>query len=255
MEGIMPLNTPLRRLGDIVYILTNEGVLIRNAVGQVSTDGSYALLNEDTRKHFFDLEEALCAAEVLIRYRLTHDTLTDTIRSELSGRLALLRDPACVSLLATQPIQVRQPIFAPTFLSKEPALPEPAFPTEYFEPGTPVWMIITPSSNVMFSGYWRPKPYFLLSTVVSKASLRYALGYRLEYKLSGSHFFADPHRMFADEQTARHRMQTLFAEETGGSIELDAISVFTIEEELAAWEEQLRRTSGNDSSAQVIRAS
>lgn len=250
----MPLNTPLRRLGDIVYILTNEGVLIRNAVGQVSTDGSYALLNEDTRKHFFDLEEALHAAEVLIQYRLAHETLADTIRSELSGRLALLRDPACVSLLATQPIQVRQPTLAPTFLSKEPALPEPAFPAKYIEPGTPVWMIITPTSHVNHIRYWRPKPYFLLSTVVSEVSLRFMLGYRVKYNLSGSNFPADTHRMFTDEQTARRHMQALFAEETGGVIEQDAISVFTAEEELAAWEAQSNRFRGDDSSVVCVEA-
>lgn len=161
-------------LGREVFVLSNDGEVVRTMVAKIGPEGHYALLNgiplviwDNPAKpsHWFTFEDALAAAQERIKIqmaRLQKQLAALTKRSiqmeAEEAKTAVMGAPYKVADLSGNhpPRRTRQ-------------LKKVVIPVNYLNPGSTVYVCITPQTKNPRLGY-RPHKLFVLETKIKEVS-------------------------------------------------------------------------------------
>ena len=219
-----------RRIGEPVFVVLSDGNIIRTAIKSLGKDG-YGLFSSKGGKQFFDFDEAVDAAEQTIQRMIDSGDMTRKEEAALQERLLLLRTPDFRGGVFIQELIQDSQMMG---LSPERSLGnEVVFPTDYFLPGQKVFGIVTPMSHYIMSPGWRPRPYFILKTIIEEVSFTDKWAGNLYYRFGSTHYRFAYNRIFGDKEAALQCMMKVFAEETGGTILSVNVPIFSSEEEEA----------------------
>lgn len=149
-------------LGQEVFILSSDGSVVRTRIAKIFADGRYLFLDGTDSRHWFSYDEAVLAATELalakekqLRQRLTalrkmrRHLVTD------EARCAVMSKPLKVVNLSDTELRVRTR-----------KLKDIKIPVKYFQPGTMVYIAVTPNIR---TGKFEYRPYesFILEVPIS----------------------------------------------------------------------------------------
>lgn len=219
-----------RRIGDEVFCVDRAGVIMRTAVKEVGLEGRYSLLHETGSQHFLGIDEALGGSEAILKELLKSDDITKRQEADIAERLRNLRTEETRTAILSQELEMGSQLHG--IVPKRGLDPATVFPSEYLEPGTDVFGIVTPDTHNTMSPAWRPHPYFILATRVLSVSFSPVRPGGLYYRLEGTWYSFASDRLFAAEEDARKGVVAVFEEETSGTILPERVRVIPAGEEM-----------------------
>lgn len=161
------------RLGQEVFVLSSTGEVVRTMIaeirlGEMRIKSSYTLLNggNSFQPHWFTYEEALHAAQDWIKVRAV--ILRQQLAVDRKKFKRLATDEAREKVMTT-PYRVVNFNSHDEGSRRTRSLKKVVIPDKYPEPGTVVYVLITPKIKPLQFEY-RPFPYFVLETVVTRVS-------------------------------------------------------------------------------------
>jgi hypothetical protein len=212
-----------RRIGEPIFAVQREGKVVLSAVKSLTKDGYESFSDSfDTYAQFFDFDEAAVAAEKIIHQIIEAGECSINEAASLREYLSQLRTPEFRAEVLNQDlVEGRQlnGVIPAKVLGKEII-----FPTDYFLPGQTVFGIITPKMHSS-NPEWRPRPYFILKTMIEEVGFSNAWPGNVYYHLKDTAYRLNHENLFPTEKTARETLVKVFAEETGGNIALENIQV------------------------------
>jgi hypothetical protein len=185
----------------------------------------------------FDLNEVL---------RVSKQRLCDTIeqidsikrKENLTALLDLIdKNPESLKeKLRTETIHFYRPLplFAPVEpegIVKESMIPKP---DSYYEPGTVVWVAISPHSHNLFSPAWRPAAYFILKTKIK--SVRW-FHWGVTSEIDSHYRIHDMNQIFTSLEDAKIGLCKIIEEQAPAKALPDNFQIFTSQDEKKAFAE------------------
>lgn len=160
------------RLGQEVFVLSDENNVVRTAICEIRTDGSYGFFNgqHSLCRHWFTYEEAVNVAKAKIA---EHIKILRNVAKKLSRKSKYLDMDEVQQEVRTSPYKVVS-YDGPEARRRTRKLKKIVVPKKYIKPGNMVYAVITPQlfahvRNQFFVVY-RPYEYFVLETMIKSVS-------------------------------------------------------------------------------------
>lgn len=158
------------KLGQKVFVLSEEGNIVRTMVAGIESDGDYRLLNGGTNydRHWFSFDEALVAASEHLEARRAK--LRKALRV-LAAKGRELQSESYRSGVENAWYGIVDPKYDETQEFRPRTKKAVSVPKKYLKPGQCVFAIITPVTPSRYSWrevLYRPHQHFVLETSVKK---------------------------------------------------------------------------------------
>lgn len=235
-----------RYIGQQGFSVTPEGVVVRALITSLVYEKGRIVVNHGNT--FFDAfsQAQTCAEKILEKIRSSSDSVTARIRA--NNYIATLRTGITEENLKTASFPIESPL--PDMIKLRAGFQLPAntvIPKNKFEIGQEVYAIITPYTHYTMVPKWTTPLYFLLQLDVLAISLGLFKPLRCNYSLGRgeqcTQYGLGETRLFLDQDTARTRLVSIFADETRGTIDPKNVPIIPVEEEFAAnkkmWEKMM----------------
>lgn len=151
-------------LGQEAFLLSAQGEVVRTMVARIWKDGCYSFLNGsgNFHPHWFTFEEAVSAADDYLQRRSAK--LREELRTLARRRKVLATESYMQSVASSPQRVVDMRDIGNRFHTK--SLKKVRVPEAYYNPGTVVYVAITPGTE-HYQEVYRPHPYFVLETKVT----------------------------------------------------------------------------------------
>ncbi len=212
------MNNQKRRLGESVFIVLDDGSVIRTVVSELnrSEKGYMVLHDQNGRFQSFDFAEAEANAKKKL----------EGLEAELAEKLAAVRAKLAIN---DTPEHLQEVLDAPlavrstTGFLPDSTIEKLEIPANYWEPGQVVYGVITP--RVHFSDRtMRVHSFFVLETEVVRVGID--KDGRLNYLYRG--YCNLSQGVYANVDDAKRKLVEAFAVETGGVLPVEAVKLVTL---------------------------
>jgi hypothetical protein len=213
------------KLGEVAFIAHDDGSVSRTIIIGVALDGSADYLEYSYGPYHSQFKDA--AAEATAKLKAKEKELEGALRA-VREAVAAIAAPEYEQAVLKVPLRRR--MGSPMWPMLDGKVTDVPAPKAYFEPGTRVFGVVSPSTHNTMQPHYRPASYFVLESTVNEARLLPdgAVSYRLDS------YYRINELLFSDLDEAKRALARVFAEETGGSLPSDRIRVVSQDEEKAA---------------------
>lgn len=223
--------SPKYRLGHIVFLVRDDGLVARSVVNSVGLEGRFSILEHSYRPAHSMFADARGIALALLKKK---EAKAEDVLKSIRAQIELVNSSDYEEAVMKEPY-VKS---STTFIGDQKIDAEFPAPATYLEPGTTVYAVITPKTHNMMHPHYRPHPYFVLESKVKDAVL--APNGKIFYHLQS--YYA-PQDIYPDVDSAKKKLVEVFSTQTGGTLFKQEVKLVTYQEEKSVEAESSRKIS------------